>query len=280
MKYNRELEKIDTQEKAYLLGFMYGDGCISSYVKNSGQILHTTRISIHKDDENLIYLLHNNFPFLNIGEYDFSKHNINSGKQKSISKSSKELYHDLLNNGVYPRKSYENKEMLKIPNINENLISHFIRGFFDADGSVYIPSNRKNLLSIEFCSVSKTLIYELESYLKSINIICWKIKEKLPKGISKQIVYQLIYNRTSEILKLIDFMYKDANISLQRKKDKCLNYKPVDKVMDRNITCKYCDSNHVTKNGIRGNSVRYECKGCGMGFSIRNDGSVDGRVRY
>jgi intein-encoded DNA endonuclease-like protein len=280
MEYNRELEKIDTQEKAYLLGFMYGDGTISNYVEKNNRIRFLTRISIHKDDENLIYSLHENFPFFNLGEYDFSKHNKNSGKQKSLAKSSKELYHDLLNNGVYPRKSYENKEMLKIPDINENLISHFIRGFFDADGSIYIRAKRKNLITIEFCSVSKTFIYELDSYLKSIDINCWNINEKLPRGKSKQIVYQLVFIKTSEILKLIDFIYKDANISLQRKKDKCLNYKPVDKVIDRNMICKYCGSNHIVKDGKRGNSIRYECKGCGKKLSIRNDGSVDGRIKY
>jgi intein-encoded DNA endonuclease-like protein len=43
----------------------------------------------------------------------------------------------LLSNGVYFRKSTENKELLEFPNIEEHLKSHFIRGYFDGDGSVY-----------------------------------------------------------------------------------------------------------------------------------------------
>lgn len=269
MKYNNELKTIDSQEKAYLLGFLYGDGTITTYKEKTGRIRYLTRISIHKDDEDLIKQLKKHFPFFNVGGFDYSKYNKNSGKQVSVSKSSKELYQDLLGNGVYPRKSYENANKLRLPDISSKLIPHFIRGFFDADGSVYTPTRRPNLLSFEFCCVSKEFIYEIDSYFKTVNINSWKIRDRQPSN-GRQICYNLVINKTSEILKLIKFMYNDSTISLKRKADKCLNYKPVDKVLERNMICTTCDSPRITKNGVRGNSIRYKCGNCGQGFSIKN----------
>lgn len=270
MKYNNELKVIDTQEKAYLLGFLYGDGTISTFTEKTGRIRYLTKISISTDDKDLILQLKKCFPFFNLGKFDYSKYNKNSGKQISLAKSSKELYNDLLLNGVYPRKSYENKNKLRLPNINDSLISHFIRGFFDADGSVYIRAKRKNLISIEFCCVSLEFLININSYLKSININSWNIITKQPKGRGKQIYYILSFIKTSEILKLINFMYKDANIKLERKADKCLNYKPINRILDRNMNCSQCNSNKIIRNGTRGNSIRYKCQNCGKGFSVKN----------
>lgn len=33
MKYNREFKEIDTEEKAYFLGLLFADGCISEIIK-------------------------------------------------------------------------------------------------------------------------------------------------------------------------------------------------------------------------------------------------------
>jgi len=280
MKYNGEFKVIDTQEKAYFLGFMYGDGTITHYFEKSGRERFQTKISIQKIDEDLINQFKSSFPFLCTGEYDYSKHNSKSGKQVSVSKSSKIMYFDLLSNGLYPRKSYENACKLKLPDIDQSLLPHFIRGFFDADGSVYIPQNRPNLISIEICCISKEFIFELDSYFKIIDINSWKVRKKKPKGKSKQILYILTFNKTSEILKLIGYMYDNSIISLKRKADKCLGYRPVNKVLDRNMNCPHCDNNNVTKNGTRGNSIRYKCQDCNKGFSVYKNDSEDCRIQY
>ena len=266
MKYNNELRVINTQEKAYLLGFLYGDGTITTYKEKTGRIRFITKISINKTDVKLINCLYKEFPFLNEGEFDYSVYNENFGKQSSLTKSSKKLYDDLILNGLYPRKSYENKDKLKLPNIDNKLMSHFIRGFFDADGSVYTQKSRPNLIRIEFASVSYKFLNEINCYLKNIGINSWRITPK--KG--KQICYQLSYNKTIDVQGLINFMYNNANIKMERKTIKCLNYKPVDKVLDRNMTCKFCGSHFINKNGNRGKCTRYECKDCGKGFSIKN----------
>lgn len=271
MKYRNELKEIDTQEKAYLLGFMYGDGTITTYAEKTGRMRFLTKISINDFDTDLILTLKEMFPFFNVGDFDYSIYGKNTGRQISISKSSKELYEDLMSNGLFPRKSYENKEMLKIPSIDNSLLPHFIRGFFDADGSVYSQKNRPNLIRIEFCSVSKSFIYGLDSYLRSININSWEVTPVPPKNKGKQITYKITFVKTSETMKLISYMYDSSTISMDRKANKCLGYKPVDKVLDRNMTCPQCGSNKVIKNGIRNGNGRYECRDCKKGFTIKNN---------
>jgi DNA-binding transcriptional regulator WhiA len=269
MKYSGEFKTIDNQTKAYFLGFMYGDGTITNYKEKSGRERFLTKISINETDKDLIDKLHSAFPFMNKNIFDYSKYNPNSNIQHSLAKSSKELFNDLLLNGVYPRKSYENKDKLRLPEIEDKLIPHFIRGLFDADGSVYTRTKRKNLITIEFACASYEFINDINIYLKSINIHSWRIIDKKPTGKGRQIYYILQFNKTSEILKLINFMYNDATIYMDRKHKKCITYKPVDKVGDRDMNCMYCESNRVQRNGVRGKSIRYKCTDCGKGFSIR-----------
>ena len=270
MKYNNELSVIDTQEKAYLLGFLYGDGTISRYAEKNGKIRHQTKISIQIGDSDLIKDLKKNFPFFTLGEFDYSKYNENSVKQISISSHSKKVFDDLMLNGLYPRKSYENKDKLRLPDIDDKLISHFIRGFFDADGSAYILTDRPNSLRIEFASVSHIFLSEIESYLKKLHINSWSLRSKMPTGKSKQNCFVLSYIKTIDVQSLINFMYADAHIKMERKAIKCLEYKPVNKVKDRNLRCPKCDSDKIWSMGDRGKTTRYECQGCKRDFSIKH----------
>lgn len=143
MEYNREFKIIDTEEKAYFLGLMYADGSISKITrKNSNYIKYQVQISLI--DENLIKDLHKLFSFFNIQEFDFGKYKSNWSKQFALRKANKLLFDDLLNQGILQRKSKENKKNLKFPKIPQKFVSHFIRGYFDGDGSINI--SKKDLI--------------------------------------------------------------------------------------------------------------------------------------
>lgn len=266
MKYNRELKTIDTEAKAYLLGFLYGDGCISEYKEKSGRIRFLTRLSIHIQDKDIVDKLHKNFPFFNKMLFNFKKYNEKCGIQISLSKSSKELFFDLQNNGLMPRKSYENKNKLSIPNIAETLVPHFLRGFFDADGSVFTPKKRKNLIHAELCGVSKSLLFEV---FKKIQITAPKdIISKFPsKG--RQEIFIIRWFKNESLLKLKDYFYSNATIYCNRKFKIFDDFKIINKVLDRKLECPTCKSLNVWKNGIRPPSIRYECHDCNKNFSIK-----------
>ncbi len=128
IKYNNELEHINTEEKAYLIGYLYGDGCIHSRInKNKKSFTYLTTIT--SIDLDILEKIKNNFKFFNLS---------NRGKYYTISSYSRKLYEDLLNNGLFERKSIENKDNLRLPKLDENLIPHFIRGLYDADGGYYL----------------------------------------------------------------------------------------------------------------------------------------------
>lgn len=261
VKYQNNFKKIDTPEKAYFLGFMYGDGCITES-KNGKRF--STKISIKIDDAKLIETLNKIFPIFNKGEFDYSKYKPNSGKQIYIRSSSKELFDDLKLHGLYTRKSYDNKEFLSLPNLKSELMKDFIRGFFDADGTVYKIERRKNLLRAGFSSNSNKFIHQLDEYLKSQNIHSWEVREK-KHG------YEIEIIQREEILKLRDFMYYEGCLSLQRKKETFDSFRIVDKVKERAISCPSCGSHRTTIHGHRKRkndiALRMQCEDCTKRFT-------------
>lgn len=119
-------DSIDTEEKAYWLGFIYADGYIGS-----------TPI---RDDKKSVYNFELSLALKDIEHLEKFRKFI--GFEKEITKDSyrcrimvanKHFWTTLNNYGCTPNKSLT----LKFPNcIPNNLIRHFIRGYFDGDGCI------------------------------------------------------------------------------------------------------------------------------------------------
>jgi len=124
--------EIDTEEKAYILGWFYSDGC----VQDSGKC----RIQIQKDDEDILYRIKE------ILKYDGPMYDIPPPKkfphrkpQTCLCINRKVLAQDLIKWGCLPNKSL----VLTYPTwIDPALEHHFIRGVFDGDGSVSIKKEK------------------------------------------------------------------------------------------------------------------------------------------
>lgn len=158
---------IDSEEKAYFLGFLWADGC---------NILHRNRItiSLHEKDYDILKKL-NDLVFENNtitirkkenirGHYINNKFCKNTGDIVSFSIYSKYMSNLLNSYGLIPRKS-SIVEFPKESIIPLNLQKHFIRGYFDGDGSI-IKHNTKNrgysikIASSEiFCQKLKDIIF-------------------------------------------------------------------------------------------------------------------------
>lgn len=259
MQYNNELQIIDTEQKAYLLGFLFSDGCITKG--------NTVRISLV--DKEIIDKLAIEFPFFNTGSFDFSIYHKNNKIQYSLVKQNSKLYQDLTNHGLIERKSTENSNLLILPNLKNELMNHFIRGYFDGNGSISIPKTRPNLRRIEICSSSKTFIETLKNYLESININCPYYREKQN---TSSILYVLEWIKNEDIIIFKDFLYKNSTISLKRKKEIFDNFVIIDKT-DNNPRCPYCNNKSIN-NGNRktnyGIALRYECQVCKKQFTIKS----------
>lgn len=271
-RYKGELEKIDTEEKAYFLGLLYSDGTISNLKKGNTSKSYYVRISLSIVDENLINRLHETFPFFSKRKHDFSKYREGNSEQIELRYYGKYIYKDLKLNGMIENKSYQNKESLNIPNIKEELLYHFIRGFFDGDGSIYTVKSRPNGRRIEICSVSHNFISQLYNWFTENNC---KPKIFRTKYSNIQPLHVIEWFDFESVLKLKNLLYKNATIFIDRKKDKFDSFFIPKLKSDKGIICPYCTYNMVQSGGIRkmkkGNMHRYICNKCKKRFSLPED---------
>ena len=201
-------EKIDTEEKAYILGFLLADGNI--YISGNSYKL---RFSIAIQDINILYkikdILHLNSK---IG-IQKRKGRENSQEECYLSWTSKKQFKDLEKYGIVPNKTFVS--IFPINEINPNVRHHFIRGFFDGDGCVSI-SIEKNRQAVSFVGTYH-LIYDLREYLcRVLNIYNVVISERTKKNT----MYQIMWSSKETVKLFYNYLYKDATIYLERKKEK------------------------------------------------------------
>ena len=129
-------EDIDNEEKAYWLGFLFADGNIT-------YDLDKTKYKIELGLATIDYNhLEKYKTFLKYNKDIKFRSSTNSCR---IIVGSKKACEDLIKLGCTPKKSL----ILKFPkNIREDLLSHFIRGYFDGDGSISICKNTNRLKTI------------------------------------------------------------------------------------------------------------------------------------
>lgn len=200
-KYNFDetyFNSIDSEEKAYWLGFLYADGNV-----------YKTQMTLKLQRRDRIHLE-------NFRKVLKSEHPIHDGASKdghlfsSFFIGSKKIVHSLQKHGMIPKKTF----ILKFPRIDKYLYPHFIRGYFDADGCISVRNIGKGKTWSIF-SVSIGFIDELKKALsESLKI---KIRShKQGNGI-------VLCGSSKESVNLFcNYIYKDATIFLNRKREKFL----------------------------------------------------------
>ena len=212
-------EVINNEEKAYWLGFIYADGCV--YEDKSSKSLRL-RFSLQSSDEEII---------LNFRKSINSNRNIQMKEESStIIMGKKCLQHKfwritinsnifckhLINKGVIQRKSLT----IKFPSheqLPKELIPHFIRGYFDGDGSVFVSKEKhwrnKTIRDVIHCRIMGTFDV-LSNICKEVEINPCLIKTE-KKFNENTFDLRLRYNVKCK--KLYFYMYNNASIFLERK---------------------------------------------------------------
>jgi len=191
-------DNIDTQEKAYILGYLYADGWNTSIYEHGHYIIGMT---LHNQDAYILYriseLMNSNYPIK-----DFKNRYGNYYKQWYF--CNKYLVMRLDELGITPRKS---KTTVFPDWLNENLIPHFLRGLFDGDGSISSDLQYVNLVG------SDSLINSIYEFIyKKFGIMCRKYSHHVSDGIS-----QIFINKGMDKLDFLDYIYNGATIKLERK---------------------------------------------------------------
>lgn len=209
-KFNEHIfDSIDTEEKAYWLGFIFADGYISSINANK-KPRYAFELSLQLNDIN--HLLKFN---------SFMQHEKNNVKMDSFrcrwSINNKHLWETLNSYGCTPRKSLT----LEFPKLeifkDKSLIRHFIRGYFDGDGCIsrYDIEETNPVISvlgtIDFLST-------IQNYILKDNVALVKNHD------NNNFTFCIIRNSTKATLFLYSLYYK-SNIYLDRKYQKFLHYK-------------------------------------------------------
>lgn len=203
-------EKIDSKDKAYWLGFLYADG----YISQSNEI----RINLTKKDEEHLQKFYDAIKATN--------HSIKYSQKVVKGKTyhtaycnirDKKMVEDLVKLGCVNNKSL----ILTFPTERQVpmlYLSHFIRGYFDGDGSIHYtqsgkaktPNYRINFLG------TKDMLLNIRKYFNKEKISL----EKRGK------IYSFSINGNRQIESVLEKIYENSTeeIELNRKKTIYNNY--------------------------------------------------------
>lgn len=202
----RNFENINTEEKAYWLGFLYADGCVSSN-------RNTIELCLCVEDKHHLEKFKN---FMD-SEHSIGFHHGKLGDSYRISIRDNDLKNDLIKAGCVPNKSL----ILKFPSediITTELIRHFIRGYFDGDGCLCKTENTEYIDMIG----TMEFLQKIQSILNNIGIkssIC-----PLATKNRQSNNYRLILSNKKSRRDFLNYIYKDTSIYLDRKYKKYLKY--------------------------------------------------------
>lgn len=204
-------ENIDSEDKAYFLGLMYADGCVSN-IKNISM-----RISLQEKDGYILESFKEKIKFTgNLYTKSLNKNNPNHQNQKTLCIYSRKLVKDLIKQGCVSSKSL----ILNFPikeQVPDHLIHHFIRGYFDGDGCISIKRNKTNLKLHFNLAGTYQFLFNLQKILISILGIS---KTKIIKC-GKSQAFQLNITANKDIEKIKNYLYNDnSNLFLTRKREK------------------------------------------------------------
>lgn len=207
---NDFFEKIDNERKAYWLGFLYADGCVSIGIRGQIHII----LILHPKDQYIIEEFIRDLESNRVVKYSKEGY-------ASLRFGCTKMGKDLIKLGCVPKKS----NILKFPSkdiVPDYLLNHFIRGYMDGDGciSTYtrLRKNKKTpnvVCEIKFIG-TYDMLYGIKKFFKSDKDVL--INKHSPK--SCQISFA-----GKKYKKYVDLLYKDATIYLKRKKEKWDLYK-------------------------------------------------------
>lgn len=191
---------IDSEAKAYLLGFITADGSVG--IRAGRDFGKTLRLELQESDEFILDLL---VKELNIKSKKYYR-NKNGNVSVSISISSVEIVDSLERYGVVANKTYVLESLFT--DLSDDLLRAYLRGLFDGDGSLYISGG------IVHGNFTEGLLHIVAQFRDVVNS---KIGiENTTKIQCNNGVYHAIWNGNN-CVKLCKYLYKDAKYFLPRK---------------------------------------------------------------
>lgn len=194
-------EVIDNEEKAYWLGFLYADGSIGSKEDK-------IELGLAEQDLKQIEKFRNFIGINNKISYR------ESTKSYRFSFRSSKCKQDLIKQGCVPKKSLilEFPTSIQVP---QELIRHFIRGYFDGDGWF---TNTDKCFQVGLIGTEKFI----QGFLNTIENI--NKTNKIFNVHRENGAKRYIFSAYQDVLNFLNYIYSDCNIYLERKYNHYLNF--------------------------------------------------------
>jgi len=194
-------DTIDTEPKAYWLGFLYADGCVS-------KTMRYVTLSLAKVDrrhvESFGRFLKSDQPVKD--RQALHKTTGVTTEYSSLPIHSRRLCASLAKLGCTPRKSFT----LQFPTsdqVPDHLLRHFVRGYFDGDGSI----GRNDGCRMSIVGTKSVL----EGIARTIGVAIGRQPTKVRPA---KTVYNITFGGKLNTQSVIRFMYDGATIALDRKR--------------------------------------------------------------
>ena len=209
LKYTIDEEyfkNIDSQNKAYILGFFYADGFIQSARKHSSRKIG---ISIQEKDRKLLEDINKE---LN-SSYPIRKYNVTSGYKVGapyvrLMITSPMLAESLIEKGCLEHKT-ENLFFPTEKQVPHEYLPSFLRGYFDGDGSIYY-----------FGSWTVRIMGTIPFLTEIINIFDLKEKKLYNRNPDSKTINRELSFKINESLDFLEFINRHKGITLDRKTTK------------------------------------------------------------
>lgn len=198
---------IDTEEKAYVLGFILADGSV---------VGNNLAICLQEGDkgllEGILSAMESNHP-LRFRDYSKARANGRPHQQDQwiLRVKNKKIVNDLAKYGIVQNKSLKTYYPQNVP---DELFPHLLRGIFDGDG--YVCKENEYQVKITGCVY---LLTSLQKMLKDKLGIESRIRDACDNGITKN----LFITKKADCKRILDYMYSNATIYLERKRQVYLN---------------------------------------------------------
>jgi hypothetical protein len=198
-------EKIDNEEKAYFLGFIFADGCV---VNDSKKSRYQVTLKLHTKDKHIL----ESFITSVKGEMPVWKHG--QREMVEIHFSGKKMVNDLINLGAIQNKTFT----IQYPTINETLEKHFLRGYFDGDGCIRVNEDKRDNTKRGDLRIVSGSLDMLNKINERMNILFGVNINKLYGPKDKAFKY-IGWSGMSDIEKIYHGFYDDSMLFLNRKKN-------------------------------------------------------------
>jgi hypothetical protein len=221
-------DMIDNEKKAYWLGFIWCDGYMAiRNRKNRNSTSYEFKLTLKEEDDGHLEKFNQDLG----GSYKINYYNMSSGfvsgrKEARLLITNQHFGKTLVEKyGLVPHRTDCSKIIQSIP---EHLMQHFIRGVVEADGTFCKYRITEKGYGVDKYRVSigtnEDILRTIEKHLMDKNIINVSERKLYQRHEGADGEYRTLeISGKTQCLNILNYIYEDANVYLDRKYDRYLS---------------------------------------------------------